>query len=291
MGCMCREVIPTSQEHPVPPATSGPCLSHWYLPRRVGAGWESQGVLGWPGQRDTGMQPSPAHCSEGGEEQEAAELRQLLGNSLANLHPVRKHFFQRFGWVFTGAGSGLDDQVVLRSHTWYLEEPRTRFDQKLDQADLSSISVSLHHYRSKAGVASSPADPSQAFPRHPMPQLSFSPYLASLSPQTEWPNLTWKSIQLFWVTTVVFALRAERKQKEDGPGCSQLLTENKQSRTLRAMLGLVVEFSKKKKGKTAPNHCQEGWILAHRAALHISILLYSHLHFPWDVLLALSPSI
>lgn len=151
--------------------------------------------------------------------------------------------------------------------------------------------MSLHHYRSKAGVASSPADPSQAFPWHPMPQLSFSPYLASLTPQTEWPNLTWKSIQLFWVTTVVFALRAERKEKEDGPGCSQLLMENKQSRTLRAMLGLVVEFSKKKKGKTAPNHCQEGWILAHRAALHISTLLYSHLHFPWDVLLALSPSI
>lgn len=96
-------------------------------------------------------------------------------------------------------------------------------------------------------MASSPADPSQAFPWHPMPQLSFSPYLASLSPQTEWPNLTWKSIQLFWVTTVVFALRAERKQKEDGPGFSQLLMENKQSRTLRAMLGLVVEFSKKKR--------------------------------------------
>lgn len=131
MGWMCREVIPSRQEHPVPPATSAPCFSHFHLPRQVGAGWESPGALGWPGQRDPGMQPWPAHCSEGGEEQEAAELRQLLGNSLANLHPVRKRFSQRFG-VFTGTGSGLDDQVVLRDHTLYLEGQRTRFDQKLD---------------------------------------------------------------------------------------------------------------------------------------------------------------
>lgn len=48
---MCkREVIASSQEHAVPPATSGPCFSPLCLPRQVGAGWERPGVLGWPGQ-------------------------------------------------------------------------------------------------------------------------------------------------------------------------------------------------------------------------------------------------
>lgn len=85
---------------PVPPAISGPCLSQWYLPRQAQAGWHGRGALGWPGRGMQGCShPLPAHSSEGGEEQAAAELRQLLGNSPANLHPVRKHFFQRFRWV------------------------------------------------------------------------------------------------------------------------------------------------------------------------------------------------
>lgn len=105
-GLDVQEVIPSSQEHPVPPATSGPCFSPLHLPRQVEAGWESPGALG----RGTQGCSIAAHCSEGGEEQEAAEPCQLLGNSLANLPPVRKHFFQRSGWVFTG--TGLDDQVI-----------------------------------------------------------------------------------------------------------------------------------------------------------------------------------
>lgn len=66
-------------------------------------------VAGMRGRRDSGLQPSlPAHCSEGGEEREAAELCQLLGNSPANLHPVRNHFFQRFRWI-----SQAQDQALL----------------------------------------------------------------------------------------------------------------------------------------------------------------------------------
>jgi len=69
------------------------------LPSRTSPGRRRQGGRAgehWDG-RGRGMQgcshPGPAHCSEGGEEQEEAELRQLLGNSPANLHPVRKRFF------------------------------------------------------------------------------------------------------------------------------------------------------------------------------------------------------
>lgn len=62
--------------------------------------------------KDAGIQecshPLPAHCSEGGEDQEAAELCQLLGNSPANLYPVRNHFFQLFRWI-----SQAQDQALL----------------------------------------------------------------------------------------------------------------------------------------------------------------------------------
>lgn len=41
----------------------------------------------------------------------------------------QKTFFPAIRRGFTGAGSGLADQVVLRNHTLYLEGPCIRFGQ------------------------------------------------------------------------------------------------------------------------------------------------------------------
>lgn len=118
MGWVCREVVPTGM------ATSGPCFSHWCLPRQVGTGWGRQGGLGWPGRGIRGH----SHCLLTAQREERSRRQQSCASCLATPLQIsilsENIFFQRFGWVFTGSGSGLDDQVVSRNHTLYPEGPR-----------------------------------------------------------------------------------------------------------------------------------------------------------------------
>ena len=121
------------QERSPPPASSIPAHQPQVVlafPSGTSPGRQRQAALARQGRGMQGCShPLPAHSSGGGEEQEAAELSRLLGNTPANLHPVRKHFFPAIRMGFTGAGSGLADQVVLRNHTSYLEGPRIHFGQ------------------------------------------------------------------------------------------------------------------------------------------------------------------
>lgn len=132
MGWVCRN------GHPHRPGASCPTSREWSLPFPIGPPWAHgvrlawPGVLGWSGQRDAGMQPSPA-CSL---------LRGRRGAGGGRAVPVawqlpykspscQKTFFPAIWMGFTGAGSGLADQVVLRNHTLYLEGPHICFGQAL----------------------------------------------------------------------------------------------------------------------------------------------------------------
>lgn len=130
MGWVCRN------GHPHRPGASCPTGCEWSLPfpvapARAGTCPEARpGSTGLAGQRDAGMQPSPA-CSL---------LRGRRGAGRSRAMPVawqlpckspacQKTFFPAIRMDFTGAGSGLDDRVVLRNHTLYLEGLRIRFGQ------------------------------------------------------------------------------------------------------------------------------------------------------------------
>lgn len=124
----------------VPPRTSGgrvawPGMQGCMEARMKGCG-NARGqrckVAGMRGHRDSGLQPSPA-CSL---------LRGRRGAGGGRAVPVawqlpckspscQKPFFPAIQMDFTGAGSGLADQVVLRNHTLYLEGLHIHFGQVL----------------------------------------------------------------------------------------------------------------------------------------------------------------
>lgn len=120
-----RRSCPTSHERSLPFPV---------VPPQAGTGRLARpGSPGLAGQRDAGMQPSPA-CSQ---------LRGRRGAGGGRAAPVawqlpckspscQKTFFPAIQMGFAGTGSGLADQVVLRNHTLYLEGPCIRFGQVWD---------------------------------------------------------------------------------------------------------------------------------------------------------------
>lgn len=109
-----------------------PAFPNFTFPGRWGQAGRAQER--WAG-RGRGIQG----CSHGlltAQREERSRRRQSCASCLATPLQIsilsENVFPSDLDGVFTGTGSGLDDQVVLRDHTLYLEGQCTRFDQKLD---------------------------------------------------------------------------------------------------------------------------------------------------------------
>lgn len=118
--------FPLAKSIILPLAMNSPCLSQSLLfPVPVDT---SPGVpaLGWPGREMQGCS-HPCLLTAQREERSCASC---LATPL-NISILSENIFSSHSMGFSGAGSGLADQVVLRDHTSYLEGLHTLFGQVL----------------------------------------------------------------------------------------------------------------------------------------------------------------